>query len=99
MSKYYQNDVGTEILVDVGSDVSQATVRRFYVKKPSGEQVTWTASLGAVGVDGEIRTLRYITIENDWNEVGFYTLQAYVEMPGGKWRGDSAKFEIKPPFA
>jgi hypothetical protein len=99
MSKYYQYDTGTEILVDVGSNVATATVTRLYVKKPSGEQVTWEAGLGTIGAGGEITTLRYITGANDWDETGHYTLQAYVEMPSWKGRGDSVKFEIKPPFA
>ena len=95
--KYYQNDVGTEIEVNVGSDVSTATVYRLRVKKPSGEIVTWDATLGAAGVNG-ITTLTYITVAGDWNEAGWYKLHSYVEMPAGTWRGDLTKFEVHAEF-
>ena len=98
MSKYYVGDVGTEVLVDTGSPIDTATTMQLFVKKPSGQEVTWTATLGPVNAQGEYTTLKYIIKAGDWDESGFYTLQAYVVLPAWTGRGDSVKFKIDVPF-
>jgi hypothetical protein len=97
MSKYYQGDVGTEIEVTVGSDISSATETVLHVKKPSGKEVTWNASQGIPGVNG-ITTVRYIIKSGDWNEAGWYILQVYINMPDWQGKGDSVKFQIHAKF-
>jgi predicted hydrolase (HD superfamily) len=98
MSKYYVGDVGTEVLVDTGSDISTATVMRMYVKKPSGKEETWTAIIGPPNAIGVLTKMKYIVKQGDWDEAGWWTLQAYVELPGWKGRGDSVKFKLEPEF-
>jgi len=98
MSKYYVGDVGTEILVDTGSPIDTAQTMQLLVKKPSGKEVTWPATLGPMNAQGEYTTLKYITVEGDWDEPGFYTLQAYVVLPAWAGRGDSVKFKLENPF-
>jgi hypothetical protein len=93
MSKYYAGDVGTEIEVEVGSDISTATETTLYVKKPSGKEVVWTATKGAAGVSG-ITTVHYVVQTDDWNEAGWYTLQVYINMPSWRGKGDTVKFRI-----
>lgn len=98
MSKYYVGDIGTEVLVDTGSPIDTATTKQLLVKKPSGKEVTWEATLGPVNAQGEYTTLKYIIQDGDWNEAGYYTLQAYVILPSWTGRGDSVKFKIENPF-
>jgi hypothetical protein len=42
--------------------------------------------------------MKYIVKQGDWDEAGWWTLQAYVELPGWKGRGDSVKFKLEPEF-
>jgi len=98
MSKYYVGDKGTEVLVDTGSLVDTATTMQLLVKKPSGKEVTWTATLGPPNAQGEFTKLKYIIKVDDWDEPGFYTLQSYVVLPAWTGRGDSVKFKIDVPF-
>lgn len=92
MSKYYVNDIGTEIVVDTGVDISTATTTTMKVKKPDGTLVEWDATI--VG----LTKLRYVVIAGDWNIKGKYSLQAYVEMPTFEGRGDTVVFEIFDSF-
>jgi hypothetical protein len=98
MGKYYVGDVGTEILVETGSPIATAFVKKLYVKKPSGEEVTWDADFGPPNAQGILTSLKYIVADGDWNEPGNWTLQAYVELPEWQGRGDSVKFKLEPPF-
>jgi hypothetical protein len=97
MSKYYIGDIGTEIEVTVGSDISTATEFKLKVKKPSGKLAEWECELGSVGVGG-ITTLVYIVKDGDWDESGYYDLQAYVVMPSWSGLGDTVKFKIEKAF-
>lgn len=99
MSKNYVGDVGTEILVDVGSPVDTATTLKFYVKKPSGKEIEWEAELGPVNAQGQYTTMRYVVQPGDWDEPGFWILQAYVVLPSWSGRGDSVKFKLEPEFS
>ena len=91
-SKYYVGDVGTEIIVDTCSDITTATVVSLRVKKPDATLHTWT---GAVY---EVTNIRYFVVADDFDQIGYYTIQSYVEMPTGTWRGNSARVKIQDPF-
>jgi hypothetical protein len=93
-SKYYVGDVGTEILVDTGSDISTATVLKLLVKKPCGAELEWTGELGPPNAVGVYTKIMYIVKEGDWNEAGWWNVQAYVELPGWKGKGDTVKFKL-----
>jgi hypothetical protein len=88
MSKLYVGDEGTEILVDVGDDISTATVLKLKVLKPSGEADTWDGTLVGTTI------IKYIVQTGDFDESGTYQLQAYVEMPAWKGHGDLTKFVV-----
>ena len=90
--KYYVGDVGTEIIVDTCSDIITATLARLIVEKPDGTVVNWD---GAVVDDTKIR---YVVSVGDFDQVGEYRLQAYVEMPGGTWRGNTTSFKVTQVF-
>jgi hypothetical protein len=92
-AKYYVGDLGTEIIVDTCSDISEATLAALIVLKPNASTpVTW------VGAVYETTKIRYIVTADDFNVAGEYRLQAYVEMPGWKGRGDTVRFKVTDPF-
>lgn len=91
-------DVGTLFRVtltqDDGSifDVSSATVKTLIFARPDGSTMDKLAVFITNGSDGKIG---YITIANDLNVAGSWKLQAYVELPTGKWHSAIAKFKVK----
>lgn len=90
--KYYVDDVGTEIIVDTCSDISSATVTDLIVEKPDGEQFTWHGSVY------DTTKIRYVVDAGDFDQVGEYLVQAYVEMPGWAGRGNTTTFKVTGHF-
>jgi hypothetical protein len=93
MSKVYVGDIGTEIILDCGSDISAATVRKIKAKKPNGSTVEWTAS--ASGTNG----IKYATLTGDLSMAGVWYLQAYVETAAWKGLGETFELVVSPEFA
>lgn len=92
MGKHYINEIGTQILVNVTSDISTATTALLQIKKPSGTIVNWTGTVYSKTY------ISYIVKKGDFNEAGDYLLQSYVEMPGYSGRGDVISFKIYNVF-
>jgi hypothetical protein len=86
--KHYVNEVGTEILIDCGSDITGATVHTLEVRKPDGTIVSWAATISGTN------HLSYISLEGDFNMVGLYLLQAKINIASWAGRGETAEFEI-----
>ena len=93
-NKVYVGDEGTVIELDCGEDISTATVTDIKVRKPDGTLVTWTGSKNG-GVNSQID---YTVVTDDFDQPGAYRLQAYVEMPSGKWRGESVSLLVYKSF-
>lgn len=74
-------------------DVSDATVKRIYVEKPSGKQSYWDAAFSSDGTDGLIQFTT--TKESDLDEFGNYRIQAYVEDSHGKTMTSVSRFNVK----
>jgi hypothetical protein len=94
----HQNDIGTvfEVTLKDGSsivNISASTVKQIVFQDPAGVKRTKSASFTTTGTDGKIR---YVTVMGDLNLVGKWNLQAYVEMPSGKWHSDISKFVVYP---
>lgn len=91
MSSEYMfvGDIGTEISLDCGMDISAATVRRIIVKKPNDDVVSWDAVL-----DGE-SSIKYIAQPGDIDMAGEWQIQAYIEMPGWNGRGEIVYLDVK----
>ena len=87
MSKVYVGDIGTEIVIDCGSDLTGATVHQILVRKKDGTTAIWEAT-----VDGNY--LKYTIVENDLNIAGTYWLQAYVSISGWSGRGATATLVV-----
>ena len=90
--KYYVGDIGTEIIVDTCSDITSATVSNLKVEKPDGTLHTWT------GTVYETTHIRYVVVDGDFDQVGLYLVQAYVEMPGWSGLGNTAEFKVTAVF-
>ena len=80
MSNHYINEIGTEILVDCGQDISAATDYALEVRKPDGSYAEWTPTIS------DTDYLLYLTQSGDFNVSGMYSIQPYIELPGG-WTG------------
>jgi hypothetical protein len=78
MLTLYKNDIGTDILLDIGTSLDDATAIEIHVVKPSGSHVVWGASASETP-DAIIHT----TVSGDLDEAGLYEVHAYVEWGGG----------------
>ncbi len=100
ISKHYQNEIGTVIIVNTGGDISSANVS-LKVKKPSGAIVEWIGTVTDV-VRGSVTFtdygIRYVVIAGDFNEAGIYCLQAFIDDIAGEWPGNNVRFRIFEPF-
>lgn len=93
-SKVKVGDIGTELLVDVCVDITAATEVRIYVMKPGATApVVWSASVY------ETRYLRHVCVLGDLDVPGEYMVEAWVQLPGGQWRGDVGTFRVYEPFS
>lgn len=86
-NRVYLGDIGTVITLDCESDISAATVRKILVRKPDGSEIEWTAS--QVGT-----SLIYTIALGDLDQSGEWSMQAYVETPAGKWRGETYRITV-----
>ena len=93
MEKHYVEEIGTDILVDVGTDVTGATDLKLKVEKPDGTTAEWTAI-----VDGT-DYLKHTTISTDFDQAGLYRLQASLTIGGWVGLGETASFVIYNSYA
>ncbi|EHJ49035.1 hypothetical protein DFW101_3035 [Solidesulfovibrio carbinoliphilus subsp. oakridgensis] len=94
----YQGDVGLEIVLDCGCDVSGAVGAAVAVRTPSGAVVAWPAETAAAG-GGGVTCLRCLTRAGDLAEAGTYRLQASLTLGGWTGRGRTAILVVKPKFS
>lgn len=84
----YVGDVGVEIVLDVETDISAATVMKIKYKKTNGDRSFWTAQ------KKDATKIFYVTGPGDLDDAGIWDMQAYVESPGWKLHGKVDKFYI-----
>lgn len=91
-------DVGVLIRLTVQQDgaaknISTATTKEIHIYKPSGSEVTRTASFTTNGSDGQVEVS---TQSGDLDESGTYTATAHLVM--GSWTGTSSPmvFTVRP---
>ena len=76
MGKIYKDDYGHELQFTIGKDLTDATVTKVRVKKPSGVELEWVCTVVTPAIDGVIS---YTTLYGDFNSDGLYKFQSYVE--------------------
>lgn len=96
-------DIGTEVVVQVldedlaAVDVSAATVRTIYLRRPSGTVLTKAAVLDTTGADGRIR---HDSVAGDFSEAGYYRVFGRVVLADGRtWSTDEGGFQVRANFA
>lgn len=96
-AEIHVGDVGTvfeaTVLDEDGAvvDISAATLRQLLFRKADQTVVTQTAVLSGAGTDGK---MRYVTVVDDLDVSGLWTVQGYVEMSAGKWHSDLRTFQV-----
>lgn len=91
-SKYYVGDIGTDIIVNVCSDITGATLVSLKIEKPDGTLADWVGSVY------DSNYIKYTVVDGDFDQVGKYALQAYVEIDSWSGRGDTTYFKVSPVF-
>lgn len=86
-SRSHEHDEGTQILVNAGCSISDATLIQIKYQTPSGATGAWTGILSGTNYAYHITTA-------DQLEDGLWTVQLYVETPDGKWHGDKVTFQV-----
>lgn len=87
----FLNDIGTLIKLDVGSDVTGATVHKIKFIKPDGTTGDWDATVAT-------QYLQYTTVDGDLDQVGEWVAQALVTTASGTWHGEIARFDVLEPI-
>lgn len=72
-------------------DLSTATTKQIWFKKPSGEILTKTASFYTDGTDG---ILQYTVVSGDLDEKGTYEIQGFVVITAGTFHSDVQTFQV-----
>ena len=89
MIELHVGDVGTEIVLDCWTNVSNSTLCEIIAKKPDESRVHWTASVA------DETSIKYVVQAGDLNVAGNWRLQTYVEFQNGKWRGTPTKMKVR----
>ena len=95
----HQNDIGTAFNVTISDcdsavNISTATVRDIIWLKPSGTKVT--KNLVPFLTDGTDGIIQYISIVDDLDEIGPWSIQAMVTLPTGTWYSEIQQFNVAP---
>lgn len=72
-------------------DLSQADVKKFYIKKPDRTVISSLASFYTDGTDG---ILVYSSVDGDLDQLGIYEIQVYVEINGAVLTSKKRKIKI-----
>ena len=91
--KIYKGDIGTIVLVDCGSDVSDAITQGLIIKKPDGKIAIWESEVY------QNNYLKYVIEEDDFDQSGEYEGNAFVTLPTWSGRGHTFNFTVYDPFA
>lgn len=85
----YMNSVGYAVVLNVDRDIADSTVRRILYKKPSGTTGYWEATLR------RFYEIYYLVQEGDFDELGKWEIQAYVETQGRSLYGERAYMDVE----
>lgn len=87
----FLNDIGTLINVDVGSDITGATVHKIKFIRPDGETGEWVATVST-------QYLQHTTVDGDLNQIGEWVAQALITTSFGTWHGEITRFAVLSPI-
>lgn len=102
MGKHYINEVGTQILLDCGIDISDSALTRILYKKPDGVVGTWPGSLYSSYSQEALAIgtyfVSYTLAGTDANVAGEWEFQALVANTAGTWFGENVKMTLYGTF-
>ena len=90
--KPFVGDVGTDIIVNCGVNITGATGTKILYYKPSGVSGEWTADVY------QSNYLKYTTVAGDFDEAGTYRIQAKLTLTGWTGRGETDMFKVYNVF-
>jgi hypothetical protein len=96
-AEIHVGDEGTLIKVTILDEngaivpLDDATVKKIFLKPPTGAALEKTAAFFTDGSDG---ILTYQVVAADFSVSGLWQIQGYVELPGGKWHSEIKKFKV-----
>lgn len=99
-AEIHVGDTGTSFVVTlkdedgVAVDLTSVDIIQveFVFKKPDQTTITKIASFVTDGIDGKAK---YVTTSSDLDDVGRWSLQAYVKTVDGYWHSDITKFKVE----
>ena len=71
--------------------INDATIKEIILRKPDKTVVTKVAIFTTTGTDGQIE---YITILDDLDQKGSWSIQGRIVTPSGEWKSSIAKFKV-----
>ena len=89
MAEVHREDVGTELVVDVGETITGATSLKINYRKPDGTIGSWNA------IEYDSTHIVYTTLSTtDLDQAGTWEIQAYVKVGGWEGSGKWAKLVV-----
>ena len=95
-NKIYVGDVGTAIVVGLGTDLADAMSPELHVQKPDGSFVVWAATV--YGSAGLMTSIRYITVAGDLDQPGKYKIQPHITIGGWTGHGETVSLNVYEEF-
>lgn len=90
--KHYIGEIGTDIILETGQTITTADVLQIKYQKPDGTTGAWTGTISGT------TKVKYTLSNGDIDQAGVWTFQAYVEVSGGKWHGQTAEMAFSALF-
>ena len=92
MTEFGKGDIGNILILtvledDVFKDISNATTKEYFIKRPNEIIVKVTVPFNTDGTDGK---LKYVFVSGDLDFVGLYEVQVFLITP--LWKGKSSSF-------
>lgn len=93
----HNGDIGTIFRITITDesgeivDIHTAAVKRIHFQSPSGVKIQRDTEFLTDGYDGK---MQYVTVENDINERGVWSVQGYVETTLGKFYTEKLRFNV-----
>ena len=91
-NKIYVDDIGVDIIVDCGEDISTADPIALLYRKPDGTTGTWTPEIYADNY------LKYTVEDGDLAQAGKYRVQASLTLGDWTGKGESDTFAVYEAF-
>lgn len=88
-STVFVGDIGTEIILDCGADLTSVTNCSIKVITPNKKARTWSATVTGTS------TITHVVQAGDLDQAGVWVLQAYIEMPEWSGRGTTAELTVE----